>query len=78
MGSEEDRAWKIYLTLNVMNYKYLQSMESNYIWEKHNAKPRKIVYLKDASKFGMIFLERLLGNTEYWYFNFTAPYYFKI
>ena len=39
-----------------MNYKYLQSMESNYIWEKHNAKPRKIVYLKDASKFGMIFL----------------------
>ena len=50
-----------------MNYKYLQSMESNYIWEKHNAKPRKIVYLKDASKFGMIFLpgERLLGNTEY-------------
>ena len=48
-----------------MNYKYLQSMESNYIWEKYNAMLRKIVYLKDASKFGMIFLERLLGNTEY-------------
>ena len=39
-----------------MNYKYLQSMESNYIWEKYNAMLRKIVYLKDASKFGMIFL----------------------
>ena len=51
-------------------------MESNYIWEKYNATLRKIVDLKDASKFGMI--ERLLGNTEYWYFNFTAPYYFKI
>ena len=48
-----------------MNYKYLQSMESNYIWEKYNATLRKIVYLKDASKFGMIFLERLLGNKEY-------------
>ena len=49
-----------------MNYKYLQSMESNYIWEKYNAMLRKIVYLKDASKFGIIyFTERLLGNTEY-------------
>ena len=49
-----------------MNYKYLQSMESNYIWEKSNAILRKIVYLKDASKFGIIyFTERLLGNTEY-------------
>ena len=49
-----------------MNYKYLQSMESNYIWEKYNATLRKIVDLKDASKFGMAyFTERLLGNTEY-------------
>ena len=38
-----------------MNYKYLQSMESNYIWEKYNAMLRKIVYLKDASKFGMVY-----------------------
>ena len=38
-----------------MNYKYLQSMESNYIWEKYNDTPRKIVYLKDDSKFGMVY-----------------------
>ena len=35
MGSEEDRAWKIYLTLNVMNYKYVTSNESYYILEKN-------------------------------------------
>ena len=38
-----------------MNYKYLQSMESNYIWEKYNDTPRKTVYLKDDSKFGMVY-----------------------
>ena len=37
-------------------------MESNYIWEKHNATLRKIVYLKDASKFGMVYF-----NTEFSY-----------
>ena len=58
-----------------MNYKYLQSMESNYIWEKYNATLRKIVDLKDASKFGMVYFT---SNTEYWYFNFTAPFYFRI
>ena len=35
MGSQEDRAWKIYLTLNVMNYKYVTSNELYYILEKH-------------------------------------------
>ena len=30
-------------------------MESNYIWEKYNATLRKIVYLKDASKFGIVY-----------------------
>ena len=45
-----------------MNYKYLQSMESNYIWEKYNATLRKIVDLKDASKFGMVYF------TSKWYY----------
>ena len=30
-------------------------MESNYIWEKYNDTPRKTVYLKDDSKFGMVY-----------------------
>ena len=30
-------------------------MESNYIWEKYNDTPRKTVYLKDDSEFGMVY-----------------------
>ena len=54
-----------------MNYKYLQSMESNYIWEKYNATLRKIVDLKDASKFGMVYFT---SNTEILIFQFYCAF----
>ena len=53
-----------------MNYKYLQSMESNYIWEKSNAILRKIVYLKDASKFGIIYFRTLIRKYRVLIFQF--------
>ena len=53
-----------------MNYKYLQSMESNYIWEKYNATLRKIVDLKDASKVGMVYFTSIIRKYRILIFQF--------
>ena len=57
-----------------MNYKYLQSMESNYIWEKYNATLRKIVDLKDASKFGMVYFRTLIRKYRILVFQFYGAF----